>query len=88
MENINIISFLFDIFQVIINGAGSLWRVLNYRIPLTGILTAVGKILEFFGAEIDFTSFDGASISIMTIAGALLGTIIIFVIIKKIIPLL
>lgn len=88
MENINIINFIFEIFNVIIAGARSLWAVLNYRIPLTGILTAVGKILEFFGAEIDFSNFDNANISIMTIAGVLLGTIIIFVIIKKIIPLL
>lgn len=86
MDNINVIQFLFNIFDVIMSGARAVWNILSYNIPVAGLLRVVGSIVNFFGGEIDLSMFDGATISVMTIAGVALGIIVIIVIIKKIIP--
>lgn len=86
MDNFNIIDFFFDVIDIIIKGANSLWNILNYNIPISNLLVIVGKIVNFFGGTIDLSQFENATISVMTIAGVSLGIIIIIVIIKKIIP--
>ena len=70
------------------NGARSVYNILSYQIPLGGFFSFLASFLNFFGADIDLSQFDSLSVSVMTVAGALLGVIVIIIIIKKIIPLL
>ena len=88
MENINIIDFIFNIFNAIIDGAKSVYNILNYEIPLGGLVKFVSKVFNFFGASIDLTAYNDLSINIFTVGGVDLGLIIIIWLIKKIIPLL
>lgn len=90
MENLSVFSFVKIIMNTLFNGANALYKVLNTKISLSGLANTIIKIIKFFGGTppqsiIDLGKYD---LSIMTIGGVLLASVVLIVIIKKIIPFL
>lgn len=88
LERFSIFSFIKNIMETLVNAGESVIKVLNYQIKLDGLANVITKIIKFFGGEVpqSIINLSTYSISLLTIGGVLLGSILIIIIIKKIIP--
>ena len=89
MDGFSIFSFMRTIFNTLYSGAKALYNTLNVRIPLSGLVSVISKVINFFGGTTpqaiqDLANYD---LSLMSIGGVLLASIIVLVVIKKIVPM-
>lgn len=90
MEDFSLFSFVKIVMNTLFNGADALYRVLNTEISFSGLANVIIKIINFFGgtppqAILNLSTY---SVSLMTIGGVLLASIVLIIIVKKIIPFL